>query len=90
MLMLDGFTGYNQVLLKREDQLKTTFTTPWGNFMYLIMPFGLMNVGATFQRVMDFSFRDLIQKIIEIYQDDLTIVSKDRKDHLSHLRIVFE
>jgi hypothetical protein len=58
--------------------------------MYLRMPFGLMNVGATFQRAMDFAFRDLIQKIIEIYQDDLTVVSKDRKDHLSHLRIVFE
>jgi hypothetical protein len=39
---------------------------------------------------MDFAFRDLVQKIIEIYQDDLTVISKDRKDHLSHLRIVFE
>jgi hypothetical protein len=58
--------------------------------MYLRMPFGLMNVGATFQREMDFAFRDLIQKIIEIYQDDLIVGSKDRKDHLSHLRIVFE
>ena len=90
MSMLDGFSGYNQVLLKREDQLKTAFTTPWGTFMYLRMSFGLMNAGATFQRAMDFAFRDLIQKIIEIYQDDLTVVSKDRKDHLSHLRIVFE
>jgi len=49
-----------------------------------------MNAGATFQRAMDFSFRDLIQKIIEIYKDDLTVVSKDRKDHVSHLKIVFE
>jgi hypothetical protein len=90
MSMLDGFSGYNQVLLKREDQLKTTFTTPWGTFMYLRMPFGLMNAGSTFQRVMDFDFRDLIQKIIEIYQDDLMVVSKERKDHISHLIIVFE
>jgi hypothetical protein len=90
MSMLDGFSGYNQVLLKREDQLKTTFTTPWGTFMYLRMLFGLMNYGATFQRKIHFAFRDIIQKIIEIYQDDLTVVSKDRKDHLSHLRIVFE
>jgi hypothetical protein len=90
MSMLDGFSRYNQVLLKRKDQLKTAFTTPCGTFMYLRMPFRLMNAGATFQRAMDFSFRDLIQKIIEIYQDDLTVVSKDRKDHLSHLRIVFE
>jgi hypothetical protein len=74
MSMLDGFSGYSQVLVKREDQLKTTFTTPWGTFMYLRMSFGLMNAGATFQRAMDFAFRDLIQKIIEIDQDDLTVV----------------
>jgi hypothetical protein len=90
MSMLDGFFGYNQVLLKREYQLKTTFTTPWGTFMYLRMLVGLMNVGATFQREMNFAFRDIIQKIIEIYLDDLTVISKDGKDHLSHLRIVFE
>jgi hypothetical protein len=90
MSMLDGFSGYNQVLLKIEDHLKTTFTIPWGTFMYLRMSFGLMNVDATFQRTMDFAFRNLIQKIIEVYQDDLIVVSKDRKDHLSHLRIVFE
>jgi hypothetical protein len=49
MSMLDGFSRYNQVLVKKEDQLKTAFTTPWGTFMYLRMPFGLMNVGSTFQ-----------------------------------------
>jgi hypothetical protein len=48
MSMLDGFSGYNQVLLKREDQLKISFTTPWGTFMYLRILFGLMNVGAIF------------------------------------------
>jgi signal transduction histidine kinase len=57
--------------------------------MYLRMSFSLMNAGATFQREMDFSFRDLIQKIIEIYQDDLTVVSKERRDYISHLRIGF-
>jgi hypothetical protein len=58
MSMLDGFSRYNQVLLKREDQLKTTFTTPWRTFMYLRMSFGLMNASLTFQRAMDFAFRD--------------------------------
>jgi hypothetical protein len=55
--MLDGFSGYNQVLVKEEDQLKTTFTTPWGTYKYLRMPFGLLNVGSTFQREMDFLSR---------------------------------
>ena len=49
MSMLDGFSRYNQVLVHPNDQEKTTFTTPWGTFMYSKMPFGLMNVGATFQ-----------------------------------------
>jgi hypothetical protein len=51
--MLDGFSGYNQIRVKEEDRHKTTFTTPWGTFEYLRMPFGLSNAGATFQRAMD-------------------------------------
>ena len=46
--LLDGFSGYNQVLVLPIDQPKTTFTTPWGTFMYVKMPFGLMNARATF------------------------------------------
>ena len=45
-----------QILVHPDDQLKTTFTTPWGTFMYLKMPFGLMNAGATFQRAMDIAY----------------------------------
>jgi hypothetical protein len=90
MSMLDGFSGYNQVLVRKEDQNKTTFTTPWGTFEYLRMPFGLLNAGATFQRAMDFAFHKLMGKIIKIYQDDLIVFSKERFDHISHLRQVFE
>ena len=81
MSMLDGFSGYNQVLVNKEDQHKTTFTTTWGTYKFLRMPFGLLNVGATFQRAVDFSFKELIGKIIEIYQDDLTIFSKEISNH---------
>ena len=88
--MLDGFLGYNQIRLKEEDMHKTTFTTPWGTFEYLRMPFGLSNVGATFQRAMDYAFRGLIGKLIEIYQDDLTVFSKDGKTHICHLRQVLD
>jgi hypothetical protein len=54
--MIDGFSGYNQISVMPEDREKTTFTTPWGTFMYAKMPFGLMNAGATFQRAMDIAF----------------------------------
>ena len=48
MSMLDGFFGYNHILVHLEDKEKTTFTTPWDTLMYSKMPFGLMNAGATF------------------------------------------
>ena len=67
MLLLDGFSGYNQVWVKKEDRYKTTFTTPWGTFPYIRLLFGLTNVGATSQRAMDYAFKDLIGKINEIY-----------------------
>jgi hypothetical protein len=56
MSMLDSFSRYNQISVHPNDQEKTAFTTPWGTFMYAKMPFGLMNVGATFQRAMDIAF----------------------------------
>lgn len=48
MSMLDGFLGYNHINVDQEDQHKAAFTTPWGTFAYNRMPFGLINVGATF------------------------------------------
>jgi hypothetical protein len=47
--MIDGFSSYNQISVLPEDREKTSFTTPWGTFMYTKIPFGLMNAGATFQ-----------------------------------------
>jgi hypothetical protein len=90
MSMIDGFSGYNQIVVNEHDKEKTAFTTPWGAFMYDKMPFGLMNAGATFQRVMDISFIDERDKFVVIYLDDLTIFSKSDEDHLIHLKQTFE
>lgn len=76
--LLDGFSKYNQVWVKEHDRHKTAFNIPWGAFEYLRMPFGLLNVGANFQRAVDYAFRDLMEKIIEIYQNDLIVFSKER------------
>jgi hypothetical protein len=46
---MDGFSGYNQIQIKPEDQHKTNFICPWGTFAYCNMPFGLKNDVATFQ-----------------------------------------
>jgi hypothetical protein len=67
---MDGFLGYNQIQIKPEDQHKTTFVCPWGTFTYRKMPFGLKNVGATFQRAMSFAFQDL-KHVVEDFLDDL-------------------
>ena len=85
---MDGFSGYNQIQIRKEDQYKTAFTTPWGTFSYRVMPFGLKNAGATFQRAMTYFFHDLVQ-ILLIYLDDLTAHSRIRSDHLNDLRQVF-
>lgn len=57
---------------------------------YKRMPFGLSNVGATFQHAMDMAFQNLIQKCLLVYLDDITIYSKNANEHLSHLKQVFE
>ena len=73
--MIDGFYGYNQISVFLEDREKTTFTTPWGTFMYAKIPFGLMNTGATFQRTMDTTFIREKDKFVVIYLDDITMYS---------------
>jgi hypothetical protein len=70
--MIDGFSGYNHIVVHEDDREKTVFTTPWGTFMYDKIPFGLMNAGATFQRVMDIVFIGERDKFVVIYLDDLT------------------
>jgi hypothetical protein len=88
--LLDGFSGYNQVLMSPLDQLKTTFSTPWGTYAYRKIPFGLINARSTFQRAMDIFFCGLLNQSIVVYLDDVTFFSKNKKDHLPHLRDVLE
>jgi hypothetical protein len=88
--MLDGFSGYNQIMVHPDDQENIAFKTPWGTFMYAKMPFGLMNAGATFQRAMDIDFSDEKVKFIFIYLDDITVYPVSYEEHLKHLRRDFQ
>eukprot|EP00253_Pinus_taeda_P001603 PITA_01603 len=84
--LLDGFSGFNQILVHPDDQDKTAFTTPWGTFKYVKMPFGLKNAGDTFQRATDIAFAKEIHEFLVVYLDDLTPFSKSDQEHLKHLR----
>ena len=76
--LLDGFSGYNQVLVALEDRLKTTFRTKWGTYAYRKMPFRLINTSATFQRAMEIDFRGLLVKSVVVYLDNVTVFSKKK------------
>jgi hypothetical protein len=81
---MDGFSGYNQIQIKPEDQHKTSFICLWGTFSYRNMPFGLKNDGATFQWAIPFAFHNL-KHIVEAYLDDLTSRYHKGVDHPTHL-----
>ena len=73
---MDGFSGYNQILMAIIDKTRTTFITEWGIYCYRVMPFGLKNAGATYQRMATSIFHDIIHKEVEVYVDDLMVKSK--------------
>ncbi|KAL6125060.1 hypothetical protein ACLB2K_077568 [Fragaria x ananassa] len=83
---MDGFSGYNQIKMAARDAEKTAFLTPYGNFHYTVMPFGLKNAGATYQRATTAIFHDMMGKEVEDYVDDLVVKSKTRGEHWSILR----
>jgi hypothetical protein len=90
MSMLDGFLGYNQIMVHLNDRGKMTLMTPWGTFMYAKMHFSSMNVGATFQSEMDIVFADEKDKFIVIYLDGITVYFDSDEQHLRHLKKAFQ
>jgi hypothetical protein len=85
---MDGFSGYNKIIILPTEQHKTAFIFPWGTFTYCKLPFSLKNAGATFQRAMSYAFHD-IKCILQPYLDDLPMHSMCRRDHLTHLQAIF-
>src|ERR1041384_7056868 len=88
--MTDLAVGYNHILMHPPDKEKTAFTTEWGNYCYAVMPFGLKNAGATYQRMATTIFHDLIHKEVEVYVDDMIIKTKTAEEHVVALEKVFQ
>ena len=89
MSYLVAFQGYHQIPLALEDQEKTTFVTPTGNYHYKVMPFDLKNVGSTYQRMMTRMFEPQLGKSIEIYVNDMVVKSKVVSEYLEDLGNTF-
>uniref|UniRef100_A0A2N9IQQ3 RNA-directed DNA polymerase n=1 Tax=Fagus sylvatica TaxID=28930 RepID=A0A2N9IQQ3_FAGSY len=87
---MDAFSGYNQIQMAEEDQEKTAFITSRGLFCYKVMPFGLKNAGATYQRLVNKMFHDQIGRNVEVYADDMLVKSKKDDNHLADLKETFQ
>ncbi|CAJ2653138.1 unnamed protein product [Trifolium pratense] len=87
---MDAYSGYNQIKMAEIDKKKTAFMTESGNYYYNVMPFGLKNAGATYQRMMNKVFNNEIGDMLEVYMDDMIVKSEEEVDHTAHLKRVFD
>jgi len=90
MSFLDAFSGYNQISMHLPDINKIAFMTDDANYVYEVMPFGLKNARATYQRLMDKIFKQLIGRNVEIYVDDMIVKSSSCDQHVEDLHQVFQ
>jgi hypothetical protein len=87
---LDLASGYWQIKVKKEDQKKTAFITKFGTYEFKVMPFGLCNAPATFQRTMDKVLQRIKDKFVLVYLDDVIIFSKTFEEHIQHVEEVMK
>ena len=83
---LDGYSVYNQITISLEDQEKTTFRCLYGTFSFRRMPFGLCNAPGMFQRCMMAIFSEMVEKTIEVFMDDFSVLGKSFDNFLENLR----
>jgi hypothetical protein len=85
----DGFSGYHQIRIAKEDRHKTTFATEWGSYQYTVMPFGLKNAPTIFSRVVVEAFKEFLHKFLEAYFDDWTVFNI-LQNHIECLRLMLD
>jgi len=86
---LDTFLGYNQIPMVEDDKMKIAFITEETNYYYEVMPIGLKNARATYERLMDRVFNHLIEKNVKVYVDDMAVKSPTSAQHSQDLSQVF-
>ena len=86
---MDAYLEYNQIPMHIPNQEHTSFVTDRKLYCYKVMPFGLKNAGATYQRLVNMMFKEHISKMMEVYVDDMLIKSKIAFDHVVHLANMF-
>ena len=89
LTFMDAFSRYNRIQMAEEDQEKMPFITNQGFCCYRVIPFGLKNVGATYQRLVNQMFNKQIERNVEVYVNDMLIKSKEEEDHLDDLKETF-
>ncbi len=87
---LDLRNAYHLVRIRKGDEWKTAFNTPTGHFEYLVMPFGLSNSPAVFQTLVNDVLRDVVNRFVFVYLDDILIFSQNERDHIQHVRLVLQ
>ena len=85
LTFMDAFSRYNQTKMAEEDQEKTAFITSQGLYYYKVMPFGLKNARATYQRLVNKIFNKQIRRNVEVNVDDVLVKSKEESTHLDDL-----
>ncbi|CAL8091986.1 unnamed protein product [Prunus armeniaca] len=86
---MDTYSSYNQILMHEDDKVKTSFIIERGTYRYKVMPFGLKNARATYQRHVNKIFKEHISKTMEVYVDDMLVKAPKRADHIKNLTKAF-
>jgi hypothetical protein len=89
LCFLDFYSGYHQIALKEEDQIKTAFITPFGGYAYTTISFELKNAGTTYQWAIQLCLADQLHRNIEAYVDDVVIKTKSHDEFIPDLEETF-
>ena len=87
---LDLRTGFHQIRVHEDDVEKTAFRTRYGSFEYRVLPMGLCNAPGTFMQLMNDTFRDMLDRSVLVFLDDILVFSKTQEEHLLHMRAVLD